>query len=137
MISSSVGICDRGDGIAPGGRGRQRACMFGVDGAGSDVACGTLEEDGVLLIGVCNPLAESLGGNMAEECQGKEYGPLSLRLTRKQLPKTPLVFCFDTRQCSLQSAVTSAFHTQHLYGILEYLLPTNSTIFYKRIQLFC
>jgi hypothetical protein len=68
MISSSVGICDRGDGIAPGGRGRQRACMFGVGGAGSDVGCVTFEEDGVLLAGVWYPLAESLGGNMAEEC---------------------------------------------------------------------
>jgi hypothetical protein len=65
MISSSVGICDRGDGIAPGGRGRQRARMSGV---GSGVGCATFEEDGMLLAGVCNPLAESLGGNMAEEC---------------------------------------------------------------------
>jgi hypothetical protein len=68
MISSSVGICDRGDGIAPGGRGRQRARMSGVGSGGSDVGCATFEEDGVLLAGVCNPLAESLGGNMAEEC---------------------------------------------------------------------
>lgn len=67
MISSSVGICDRGDGIAPGGRGRQRAHTSGVGGTGSDVGRATLEEDGVLLIGVCKLLAESLGGNMAEE----------------------------------------------------------------------
>ena len=58
MISSSLGICDRGDGIAPGGRGRQRR-MSGV---------GTTFEDGVLLVGVCNPLAKSWGSNMAEEC---------------------------------------------------------------------
>jgi hypothetical protein len=67
MISSSVGICDRGDGIAPGGRGRQRVCMSGVGGARSNVGCATFEEDGLFLVEVC-PLAESLGGNMAEEC---------------------------------------------------------------------
>ena len=67
MISSSVGICDRGDGIAPGGRGRQRACMSRLGSVESDVGCATLEEDGVLLVEFCNPLAESLGSNMAEE----------------------------------------------------------------------
>jgi hypothetical protein len=91
MTSSSVGICDRGDGIAPGGRGRQRVRMSGVDGARSDVGCATFEEDGVLLIGVCNPLVESLGGNMAEVLKKGGAGPVSLRLTRKPLP-TPLVF---------------------------------------------
>ena len=68
MISSSVGMCDRGDGIAPGGRGRQRACMSGVGGTGSEVGRATFEEDGMLLVEVCNPLVESLGENMAEEC---------------------------------------------------------------------
>jgi hypothetical protein len=68
MISSSVGMCDRGDGIAPGGRGRQRARMSGVGSAGNDVGCATFDEDGILLVGFCNPLAESLGGNMAEGC---------------------------------------------------------------------
>ena len=57
MISSSLGICDRGDGIAPGGRGRQRR-MSGVGGVGKDVEC-TAFEDGLLLVGVWNPLVDS------------------------------------------------------------------------------
>jgi hypothetical protein len=37
MISSSVGICERGDGHAPGGRGRQRAYIS--RGGGNVVDC--------------------------------------------------------------------------------------------------
>ncbi len=66
IISSSVGICDRGDGIAPGGSGRQRACMSGLGGAGSEVGCATFEEDGVFFVEVCDPVVESLGSDMAE-----------------------------------------------------------------------
>ena len=85
MISSSVGICDRGDGITPGGRGRQRACMPGV-GGGSEVGRATFEEDG-MLFGICNPPAESFGSDMAEELSEQERIPVSLRLTRNQLPR--------------------------------------------------
>jgi len=90
MISSSVGICDRGDGIAPGGRGRQRARMSGVGGPGIDMGCATLEEDGVLLVEVCNPLGESLGGNMAEEYSRKERsGTCVFKTHTEALPRTP------------------------------------------------
>lgn len=63
MTSSSVGICDRGEGHAPGGRGRQRACTSGVGDAGCEVGCATFEEDEVPFVG---PLAESFASDMAE-----------------------------------------------------------------------
>jgi hypothetical protein len=51
MISSSVGMCERGGGHAPGGRGRQRACMSGVGGIESD-----LERTPLVGVGVDMPL---------------------------------------------------------------------------------
>ena len=67
MISSSVGRCDRGDGDAPGGRGRHRACMFGVGDTGSEVGCTAFEVDEMPFAGACDPLEESFVSDMAEE----------------------------------------------------------------------
>jgi hypothetical protein len=60
MTSSSVGRCDRGDGHAPGGRGRQRARMSGVGG-------NAFEVDEMPFAGACDPLAVSFMRDMAEE----------------------------------------------------------------------
>jgi hypothetical protein len=51
MISSSVGMCERGGGHAPGGRGRQRARMSGVGGIESDL-------ERTALVGVDMPFIE-------------------------------------------------------------------------------
>ena len=68
MISSSVGICDRGGGHAPGGRGRQRAPMSAV---GCAVGCTAFEEEP--FAEVCDTVAESLvNGDMVEEWQREE-----------------------------------------------------------------
>ena len=67
MISPSVGICDRGDGHAPGGRGRQRAHMSGVRDTGSGVGCAAFDEDEMPFAGVCDPLAGSFVSDMVEE----------------------------------------------------------------------
>lgn len=77
MTSSSDGICDRGDGHAPGGRGRQRARMSGLGGT---VGCATFDEDEVLFAGVVGTVAESfVSDDMTEKWQGEERsGDLSL-----------------------------------------------------------
>jgi len=68
MISSSVGICERGDGDAPGGRGRQRARMSGAGGGGGG---NDFDRDGFGGVGrpfvrVCESLPRSFGSDMGE-----------------------------------------------------------------------
>jgi len=60
MSLSSVGICDRGDGTAPGGRGRQRD-MSGTRDAGIE---NTLAGVDMPFAGVCDS-AGSFGSDMA------------------------------------------------------------------------
>ena len=64
MISSSVGMCERGGGHAPGGRGRQRACMSGVGGIERALGCTALGGVEMPFVGVCDSLAESFEGDM-------------------------------------------------------------------------
>jgi hypothetical protein len=61
MTSSSVGICECGDGNAPGGRGRQRAwactsSVGGIENASNRNAFGGVGK-----------LTGTFGGNMSEE----------------------------------------------------------------------
>ncbi len=67
MISSSVGICERGDGNAPGGRGRQRACTSSAGGIENALNRNALGGFGKALVRVCDSLAGTFGGNMSEE----------------------------------------------------------------------
>ena len=67
MISSSVGICERGGGHAPGGRGRQRECMSGPDDVGNGLDGERFGGVGTFFVGVCDSLTGSFGCDMGEE----------------------------------------------------------------------
>ena len=71
MISSSVGICERGDGHAPGGRGRQRACTSGAEavgnGNGDELDGDAFGGTGTPFVGVCDSLTGSFESDMGKE----------------------------------------------------------------------